>query len=530
MKKFLILCMVAMIFLSSCSWFEPKEDSAQQKDENKNIKAIDSLSSYSSIGAGLVNEDSRAFGNGKMKMLGIKKHSGEASVIHFVNENGNVISEDHYFTASLTSDTFSFYKIMFKDIGYIDFAYEGNNFEAAAGELYCLNNENGSIYKLEGVQSMNAGFGEYDCYNNVFVGSFKFQTGETLLCKVYVDNGELKIEKKLNLDDFPEFKHIFMDAKENIFAYDDTYLDNIYHWGFPVKYILSNNDKVYSVPNFLCMLGFNRVVYNATGQYQYGHGERPDENNVQTMKALLEKHYLIETGTKAGEYSVLNSNFFDVEPLEDGKIKVTAKSEGYDAQFNGVWNPVFKDIDLAVTADFIPPELAIEHWNSCMHGPYMNWGYSKLLGNDGETYYYITRCHTQNGIEYTNYVNKITFTNKDHSTYTMEDVGDSNRDSTWGDYITDDFAYGNGKIFYLRSNVLRVVDLKNETNTVFANPIIVRYHSIERADNNEVMFVGTNTSAEKMYYKINTDTMEISLIGTNPTFSSVSFHPISVTD
>ncbi len=493
MKKLLIVLICALsIMLSACddkSASDAVNTTVEEETTATNyvIDEISGIEGYSYIGAGAVTETESntrsVHSHYEKKILGIRKSDGKAEPVKFKNTDGKDILVSPAVTAELVTDGFAFYKLSYSSTDYHD-----ADFKSADGDMYCFSLDNGYIYKLDGVKSMYTDLGNYDYYDGLFVGSFIFEDGTEYLCKVYVEGSEIKIDKKINVIDIPDFKKVFLDRNKNIFAWEYPYPhftieqkeNTNLSYTYILKYILSNKGKIYARGNDWIMLGFNRVVYG-TGTAQY----RDDGNNNNIITDYSYVHTLKE---------ILSSS-------------------------------KYSDLDLAYTTDFCPTELDYYSWTCCMHGPYHNWYYSELLGVIDGRYVYLTRATNYYGLIF------VKFLDDNHMEYRLEFCLNKSpgggADSVWGDEITHQWIYSDGKIYYFRGDSLHVVDIKNETNTVFSNDDIVKYHSLEKVNNNKVGFLGTNSYAEKVYYEINTADDSITLIGVTPTYSSVSFKPIN---
>lgn len=525
MKKLLIVLICALsIMLSACddkSASDAVNTTVEEETTATNyvIDEISGIEGYSYIGAGAVTEtesNTRSVHShyGK-KILGIRKSDGKAEPVKFKNKEGNEIPSSPSVTAELVTEKFNFYKLSYDSSDY----YE-TDFVSAPGDLYCIESSNGAIYKLDGITGLYAERGNYDYYDGLFVGSFIFEDGTEYLCKVYMDDTEIKIDKKIDTKDFPEFKQVFMDRNKNIFAcavneyYTNKESANL-SYIYMLKFILSNSNKLYKMNDWV-ILGFNRVVYSyRTAEHLLG-GETPEYSNVKSYKEYLYRYIYVD-----GKYTILDNNYpeyYDTEELNDGTIKFTVKegspeyiSSQYGTTFIGT--PYYKNLDLAYTTDFYPPELINE---GCWHGdPYHNWYYSELLDVIDDKYIYITKADNYYGIIV------ATYSDSEHMKYEL-DFTLSNRTP-----LPLSWVYGEGKVYYFKDGALMVLDIATKTSSKFENQDIIKYHSIEKVNNDKVGFQGTNSDAEKVYYEIDPKDDSITLIGVTPTYSSVSFKPIN---
>ena len=292
-KTFALLLFFTIILFASCngdsaatlSTETPAEPSAT---EPLVIKEISDIDAYSYIGVGTDNQSDNEDGtkgvhqNMGKRILGIRKSDGKAEAVRFKDKNGNLMPKSPCVTAELTTESFSFYKLSYETTDY----YEAD-FSSAPGDMYCFCSDNGCIYKLEGITSLYSDLGNYDCYDGTFVGSFVFSDASERLCKVYIKDGNIKIDKKIDIKDFPEFKNVFMDRNKNVFAWESIdshfFLSNQYR----VKYILSNTDRIYKIISDV-VLGYNRVVYGS-GTVQY-YDDRTDTSYVKTLKESLTEY------------------------------------------------------------------------------------------------------------------------------------------------------------------------------------------------------------------------------------------------
>lgn len=523
-KLFLVLLVLSVLLAVSCD--DNKNSSAVT---NTVISKISEIESYSYIGTGVEESSSRSLKDRRgKKILGIRKADGRAEPVRFRDRDGNEIPSSPSVTAELVTDGFTFYKLSYSSADYYD-----SDFKSADGNMYVIS-KNGDIYYLEGISFMYGEIGNYDYYDGLFVGSFRFDDGSEYMCKVYLNGSELKIEKKINIDDFPDFKNVFIDSNKNIFACEKTMNDRYFmSSNLTIKHILSNKGKIYStiiapheVSLSSVMLTYSRVVYMSNSARVYNDNTF-EYNDVSSLREYLSSCYLINN-----RIFKFDKDKYDIEEQSDGTVHFTIKEGTADyyklgSEFTGT--AYYKDLDIADTPDFIPPELAYAPWSRANNGPYHNWYYSRFLGIIDDSYVYITEDNNHD--KYFACIVKVKYSENNPLEYTVNFCPSTTEmnstTETWGDEISLDWLYSDGKIYYFRENTLRVVDIEKETNTVFSNSDIVRYHSIEKVNNNKVGFQGTNSYGKKVYYEIDPTDNTIELIGTTPTYSSVSFNPIN---
>ena len=517
---------------SASSDVTPTDSGAEVASEPLVIKEISEIDSYSYIGVGTDNESTtRAVtANLGKRILGIRKSDGKAEAVRFKDRKGRLMESSPCVTAELTTESFSFYKLSYETSDYY-----GTDFISAPGDMYCFCSDNGYIYRLEGITGMYAERCNYDCYDGTFIGSFIFEDKSERFCKVYIKDGEIQIDKKIDVKDFPEFKMVFMDRNKNVFAYITHGMQrgDVMSYCYPLKYILTNNDKICAIDEWV-ILGYNRVVYGNRGARYSAIGVF-DASNVRPLKEILNRYVLVDN--KLITLSLEDLNYYDIENLDDGTLRYTSNGSDVKSTVAGTTQTAYEyygttftgkpyyNIDLAYTTGFIPPELCYESWSNCNEGAYRNWFYSELVDTIGNKYIYMTASYDYNRkYTYNHYgLTVVEFSDTNPLEYTVNFCSGGNQRYE----ITNDWAYGDGKIYFFKDNVLRVVDIEADTNTLFTNSDIVKYHSIERVNNNKVAFLGTNSDASKVYYEINTSDDSITLLGSSPTFSSVSFRPIN---
>ena len=215
----------------------------------------------------------------------------------------------------------------------------------------------------------------------------------------------------------------------------------------------------------------------------------------------------------------------NIEDLSDGTVKYTIKTSDttyekwYGSTFIGT--PCYDDIDLAYTENFLPPELAMSEY-----GPFLCWYHSDLLDVIGNKHIYLT---SGNNSYYGDFYRLIIVTCSDQEStkYNVNNV----MPGGIGEFevvVPVQWAYSNKKLYFFENDELEVVDVIKETKTTIPNREIVKYHSIGTVNNNKIAFQGTNSSGNKLYYEIDPYNDSITLLETTtPTYSSVSFKPIS---
>lgn len=533
MKKLLIVLICALlIMLTACddkSATDAINTTVEEETTATNyvIDEISGIEGYSYIGAGAVTETESntrsVHSHYEKKILGIRKSDGKAEPVKFKNKKGNEIPSSPSVTAELVTEKFNFYKLSYDSSDY----YE-TDFVSAPGDLYCIESSNGAIYKLDGITGLYAERGNYDYYDGLFVGSFIFEDGTEYLCKVYMEGSEIKIDKKIDTKDFPEFKQVFMDRNKNIFAYEinngylynDSTRDSL-RYVRSLKYIYGTNGKYYKI-NVDVILGYNRVVYyNACVRHT---ADGNDYSRIMSLKKYLH-YYVLDID---GNYKVFGPylmDYYNIEDLSDGRVKYTIKEpdttyeKWYGSSFIGT--PCYDDIDLAYTEDFLPPELARSEY-----GPYLCWHHSDLIDVIGNKYIYLTSSHTDYYGDFYRLI-AVTYSDDECMKYDVNNMmtDDVNELTV---VIPLQWAYGNKKFYFFENDELKVVDVVKETKTTISNREIVKYHSIGTVNNNKIAFQGTNSSGDKLYYEIDPSDDSITLLETTtPTYSSVSFKPIN---